>query len=142
MPLLVAIYESWYLQSRYSATAQNSSSTGSKKVTYGKPRYVLAAAVLSIASILTSFGSDDVRSSYICPHFARKFVPLLQISGALLDSIVLISIDIVVRRTTANDATVDTMLPRVVGSVLAVSWRVVEILQLLTSNSFPLPFFP
>ena len=81
----------------------------------------MPAALLTVASILTSFGTDDVRSTYICPQFAGKIVPFLQIMGALTDSFVLVSIENVIRRTKANNATVDAAVPKVVGSVLIVS---------------------
>lgn len=109
------------MQSSYSATVQNAHLTSSKAFAHGKAKYILPAVLLTVASILTSFGTDAVRSTYICPQFAGKIVPFFQIMGALIDSFVLVSIENVIRRTKANNATADAAVPKVVGSVLVVS---------------------
>ena len=133
VPFFVAIYECCYIQSRYCVTAQNTSFTGSKVTTQGKPRYVLAAGLLTIAGILTSLATDDVRSTYICPRLAGKIVPFLQVLGAVLDSVVLMSTENAIRKTKASNPTAGTAAPKVVGSVLVVSQLVLGELLILTS---------
>lgn len=134
----MALYECLYIRGPYSATAQNAHLTSSKAVACGKAKYILPAALLTVASILTSLGTDSVRSTYICPQFARKIVPFLQIVGALIDSFVLVSIENVIRRMKANNATADAAVPKVVGSVLVVSRLFLGRLLVLTSRSYRL----
>lgn len=137
---LVAIYDYLYIQNRYPPTVENIHDTGLKPTSHGKARYVLPAALLSVAGILTSFGTDDVRSTYICPQLAGKVVPILQIIGVLLDSFVLISIENVLRIARANNAGTSVVVPKVVGSVFLVSRLVIGGPVVLTLESYRLQF--
>lgn len=68
-------------------------------------------------------------------------MPLIQILGVLLDFFVLISIEDIVRKIRAKDATADAAVPKVIGSVLIVSKLAIEILQVLTFQSYPVQSF-
>lgn len=122
MPFVLAIYDYSCIQRRQSITTENIKPTELKSVNWWKARYMLPAAFLSIGSILNSLGTDDMRSTYICPHTGGKIVPFLQVSGALLDCVVLISIDDIARRTETNNLTGDSTAPKMVGSVFLVSF--------------------
>ena len=122
----MAIYEWCYTHDQKSSTEQNLHLTSPGAYSLRKARYLLPAAILTIASALTSLGTDDIRSTHICPHSAGGIVPFFQISETLLDSFALINIETVVRRMKANYATADAAVPKVVGSILIVSQLAIE----------------
>lgn len=134
----MAIYEWWYIQGRSAGTMQNLHQINPRGFSFGKPRYVLPGAILTIASILTSFGADGIRSTYICPHPAAKIIPLFQIAGTFLDAFVLISIENVIKRLKVNSDTENAAVPKVVGSLLIVSRLAIEIPLVLTLESYRL----
>ncbi len=121
MPFVVAIYDYLCIHRRQSVTAENLHPTEVKTFNWWKARYVLPAALLTVGSILTSMGTDDVRSTYICPHSAEKIIPFLQVSGALLDCFVLMSIEEIMKKTETNKFKGDSAVAKVVASVLLVS---------------------
>ena len=137
----MAIYECWSVQGRTAAVMQNLHPTNPGTFSFGKTRYVLPSAILTIAGILTAFGADGIRSTYICPHSAAKIIPFLQISGTFLDAFALISIENVVRRMKINSDTEDAAVPKVAGSLLIVSRPTVENPLVLTFESCRLHSF-
>lgn len=102
---------------------------------------MLPGAILTIASILISFGADGIRSTYICSRSAAKIVPFFQILGAFLDAYALISIENVIRRMKANNDAEDAAVPKVVGSLLIVSRLATGNPLVLTLKSYRLHSF-
>jgi len=65
---------------------------------------VLSAVLLSEGSLIAAWGYAMPHSSYICAHVgaARWVVPWLQNLAAILDSVLLVLIDVLLSRT-SND---------------------------------------
>lgn len=137
----MAIYEWWYIRGRNNATMQDIHPTSLRAFGFGRTRYVLPASILTVASILNSFGIDGMRSTYICPDSAAKIVPFFQLLGTLLDAFALISIENVIRRMKANNDTEDAAVPKAVGSIFLVSWVAVQNPHVLTLESYRLYLF-
>lgn len=135
MLLLMAIYECWYIQGRTAAVIQNLHPTNSRVFSFGKTRYVLPSAILTIAASFTAFGNDGIRSTYVCPHSAAKIIPFIQISGTFLDAFALISIENIIKRMKVNSDPEDAGVPKVVGSLLVVSRLAIENPLVLTFES-------
>lgn len=84
----------------------------------------MPGAILSVAVVFQASSADNLRSTYICPHFPSwgKYVPVLQIVGAFLDCFVLVSIEEITRRK-SNSAPIGTVAPTVIASIFLVSLR-------------------
>lgn len=121
MPFLLAVYDCWDIQDTRPSKETAGASWPSKFIR-GRARYLLPAAILSGASILSSYHANALRSTYICPHFAsaQRIVPALQTLAALLDCYVLVSIDRAIRRRITNGVLSGNTASIVLGSTFLV----------------------
>ena len=99
VPLLLAIYDYWYIQRR---RPKSESSTPVKGRTF---RHLWPAILLTAAYSIKISVMRDPRSTYICPlsSSAKIGVPLMQIVSILIDCFYLVSITEVTN--TANMST-------------------------------------
>lgn len=108
LPLLLAIYDYWYIDRRRSA-ADGSEVNKHLLPPNGGSKYLLPAICLSIAYAFQAYATASPRSTYICPlsSNARITVPSFQILGLLLDLILLIgvrsAIGVEVTEASSND---------------------------------------
>ena len=91
LPLLLAIYDYWYIQRRRPKSDRPHGANGKAS------RYLWPAAFLTAAYFVQTYAMDAPRSTYICPLSspANAGVPLMQISSLLLDCYVLLKISAV-----------------------------------------------
>ena len=88
LPLLLAIYDYWYIQRRRPKPGRPHGTSGRSS------RHFWPAAFLTAAYSVKTYAMDAPRSTYICPlsSVANTGVPVMQISSLLLDCYVLLKI--------------------------------------------------
>ena len=91
LPLLLAIYDYWYIQRRRSKSDRRHGTN------VRTSRHLWPAAFLTAASSVKIYAMDAPRSTYICPlsSVANTGVPIMQISSLLLDCYVLLKISVI-----------------------------------------------
>ena len=92
LPLLLAIYDYWYIQRRRPKSDRPHGTNGRAS------RHLLPAGFLAAAYSVKAYAMDTPRSTYICPlsSAANAGVPIMQISSLLLDCYVLLKISEIV----------------------------------------------
>ena len=88
LPLLLAIYDYWYIQRRRPKSDHPHRTNGKAS------RHLWPPAFLTAAYSVKTYAMDAPRSTYICPlsSAANTGVPIMQISSLLLDCYILIKI--------------------------------------------------
>ena len=96
LPLLLAIYDYWYIQRRRPTSDRPRRTNGRAS------RHLWPAAFLTAAYSVKTYAMDAPRSTYICPlsSAAKTGVPIMRISSLLLDCYVLLQMSEVA--STAN----------------------------------------
>lgn len=120
---MIALYDCFCIPRRDRPLGGKPESIWAKRFPYSRARYLLPATIISTTSIAIAFIADDVRSTYICPHFPVlwRIMPFLQGFGTFLDCYVLICVDILIRRRSNNSSSIDLAAPLVISSVYLVS---------------------
>ena len=88
LPLLLAIYDYWYIQRRRPKSDRSHGTNGRAS------RHLWPAAFLAGAYSVKTYAMDAPRSTYICPlsSVANTGVPIMQISSLFLDCYSLLKI--------------------------------------------------
>ena len=122
LPLLLAIYDYWYIQRRKSRV-DNNGSPSMKLWTAGSHSQLVPAFCIGLAGVLQTFVIPESRSTAICPLSSRlrSVVPILQYLGVLLDCYILISTTALVKNPSANDSTRVRFDPITLSTVFVVN---------------------
>ena len=101
VPVLLAIYDYWYIQRRRSKSDDSSHSNGRTL------RKVWPAMLLTAAYTVKAYVMGSPRSTYICPlsSIANVGVPIMQILSVLLDCYILIRLYWIIDSTKVETST-------------------------------------
>jgi len=137
MPLLLAIYDYWYIQRKRPPPPPDPLSDSdsdyyddvdepsalARHLSESPARYISPTAFLAVAQYLATWVLASPRSTYICPlsAFAHNNIVIFQLLGTLFDIFVLLKIMRIVMTFDPKLPLQDRITPRIISYILFVS---------------------
>ena len=135
VPVLLAIYDYWYIQRRRSKSDDSSTPNGRTS------RKLWPALLLTAAYTVNAYWMGPPRSTYVCPLSSRANVgvPIMQILSVLLDCYVLIRLSWITGSAKAETSTSDNPSVIMGSSFLVIHDAIIRFKCFLTLKfpSFP-----